>query len=197
MKKKDLEISLANVPTFDTPDPSLEQYSTPANIAADILFMAYGNGDVKDLKVMDLGCGTGIFSIGAWLLGAGMVVGYDVSENALRTAIDHSMSICAKIDFKLSDVRDIDDGADTIFMNPPFGCQNRRADRDFLDKAMTSADCIYSIHMAETLDFVKKYVEDGGREVVFNKTYKYNIPHTFSFHNKERHSVDIVMVNIR
>jgi len=197
MKKKDLEIELEKVPRFEGPDPSLEQYLTPASIASDVLFSAYANGDIKDLKVMDLGCGTGMLSFGSWLLGAGSVVGYDVSQNALDLAISHAASIGAGISFGLSDVNDIQEGADTVVMNPPFGCQTRRADRDFLKKAMDSAECVYSFHMLETLDFVKDYVKKNKREIVDNKVYKYDIPHTFPFHSKERHSVDIVVVNIR
>jgi putative methylase len=197
MKKKDLEIALEKVLPFKDPDPALEQYPTPANIAADILFHAYKNGDVDGLKIIDLGCGTGIFSIGAWLLGAGMVVGYDVSESALNIAKECAKSFNANLDFKLSDVKNIDDGADTVFMNPPFGCQNRKADRAFLDKAMEISECVYSIHKADTLDFIKEYVDKKERNIVYNKTYKYDIPHTCEFHKKEKQSVDIVVVNIR
>lgn len=197
MKKRELEMSLEKVPAFDCPDPALEQYMTPAVTAADILFDAYRNNDVKDLKVMDLGCGTGMFSIGAWLLGAGAVVGYDVSERALSLAKTCAESFRADVDFRLSDVKDVSEGADTVFMNPPFGCQKRNADRTFLDKAMESAECIYSLHMANTLDFIREYVEDHDRKIMSCKMYKYDIPHTFSFHSRERHSVDIVVVNIR
>ncbi len=197
MKKKDLEMALEKIPPFNDPDPTLEQYSTPANIATDILFHAYKNGDVKDMKVIDLGCGTGIFSIGSWLLEAGMVVGYDISKSAIDQAISTALSFDAEIDFKVSDIKDVKDGADTIFMNPPFGCQNRNADRAFLDKAMEISDCIYSMHMADTLEFVKEYADKKGRRIVYNKTYKYDIPHTFEFHKKEKKSVDITVVNIR
>ncbi len=197
MKKKDLEIALENVPNFETPNAALEQYMTPATIAADILFRAYSEGDILGMKVMDLGCGTGMFSIGSWLLGAGMVVGYDVSEKALTQARKTAEQFNAEICFELSDVNDVNEGSDTVFMNPPFGCQNRKADRAFLDKAMESSECVYSIHMAETLDFVKEYAESRSRKVVWDKMYKYNIPHTFSFHSKEKHIVDIVAVNIR
>ena len=197
MKKKDLEIELEKVPGFEGPDPSLEQYLTPATIAADVLFNAYANGDIKGLKVMDLGCGTGMLSFGSWFLGAHSVVGYDASRKALDLAISHAESIKADISFKLSDVNDVQEGADTIIMNPPFGCQNRRADRDFLKKAMESAECIYSFHMAETVGFVKEYVKKHGRDIVYDKVYKYDIPNTFLFHSKEKHSVDIVVVNIR
>ena len=70
MKKKDLEIQLQRIQNFKDPDPALEQYMTPSVIATDILFDAYSKGDVEGLKVVDLGCGTGMFSIGSWLLGA-------------------------------------------------------------------------------------------------------------------------------
>ncbi|MCL2148246.1 MAG: METTL5 family protein [Methanomassiliicoccaceae archaeon] len=197
MKKKDLEIELEKVPGFERPDPSLEQYMTPAAIAADVLFDAYAKGDIRGLKVMDLGCGTGMLSFGSWLLGAGAVVGYDVSERAVGIASAHAASIGAGITFAVSDVNDVGEGADTVVMNPPFGCQSRRADRDFLRKAMASAECVYSFHMAGTLDFVKEYVKRHDREIVYDKTYKYDIPNTFTFHSKEKHSVDIVVVNIR
>lgn len=197
MKKKDLEIGLEQVPKFTDPDPSLEQYLTPATIAADVLFNAYSNGDISGMKVIDLGCGTGMLSIGAWMLGAGHITGYDASQKALDTATAYSKSINADISFVLSDVNNVEDGADTVVMNPPFGCQTRRADRDFLKKAMEISECVYSFHMAETLDFVKEFAEKHNRKVVHNKVYKYDIPNTFTFHSKEKHSVDIVVVNIR
>ncbi len=197
MRKRDLEISLQSVRGFESPDPALEQYMTPATIAADVLFTAYSNGDVQGLKVADLGCGTGMFSIGAWLLGAGMVVGFDISERALAVAESNREAFGACVEFRHCPVDKIDEGADTVFMNPPFGCQNRNADRAFLDKAMEMSECVYSIHMAETADFVEGYCADRGRRVTWRKIYKYEIPHTFSFHKRAKKSVDVVVVNIR
>lgn len=197
MRKKDLEIALEKVPPFDNPDPALEQYPTPATIAADIIFHAYMAGDVKDLKVVDLGCGTGIFSIGAWLMEAGMVTGYDISESALNLARKCADSFGTGVEFVQSDVNDVIDGADTVFMNPPFGCQTRRADRAFLDKALEISECVYSIHMNKTMEFITEYADKKGRKIAYKKTYKYDIPHTFEFHKKEKQSVDITVVNIR
>ncbi|MDY0293159.1 MAG: METTL5 family protein [Candidatus Methanomethylophilaceae archaeon] len=197
MKKRDLEIALESVAPFRNPDPSLEQYPTPAPVAADVLFSAYSNGDIAGMKVVDLGCGTGVFSIGARLLGAGRVIGFDVSGGALETARENASSAGADVEFVLSDVRDVSEPADTVIMNPPFGCQNRRADRAFLDKAMELSECVYSIHMARTEPFIEEYAESRGRRIVYRKTYKYDIPNTFPFHKKMKQSVDILAVNIR
>ncbi len=192
-----MEIKLESVKGLADPDPSLEQYMTPATMAADILFTAYCNGDVEGMKVFDLGCGTGIFSIGAWLLGAGMVTGYDISESVLDIARGNAESFGAEIEFHKVDVREVRENADTVFMNPPFGCQRRNADRAFLEKAMEVSGCVYSIHIAETLEFVEDFCESRGRSVAWRKTYKYEIPHMFSFHKKTKMSVDVTVVNIR
>ncbi len=197
MKKKDLEMGLQKVRNFEDPDPFLEQYMTPATIAADILFDAYSKGDIENLKVVDLGCGTGMFSIGAWMLGATQVDGFDISESALRVAEQNKKDLGAEVSFHNIDIINVEEGADTIFMNPPFGCQNRNADRPFLDRAMELSECVYSIHMANTLDFITEYVEKRGRTVAFSKIYKYDIHNTFSFHTKTKKTVDVAVVNIR
>ncbi|MBR6871016.1 MAG: methyltransferase [Candidatus Methanomethylophilaceae archaeon] len=197
MKRKDLEMALQKVRGFEDPDPALEQYMTPATMASEILFDAYRAGDVEGMKVVDLGCGTGMFSIGAALLGAGMSIGFDTSDKALEVARYNAEALDVDVEFVLSDIRDVEEGADTIFMNPPFGCQNKNADRPFLDRAMELSECVYSIHMAETLDFVKGYCEKRGRQVASYKIYKYEIPHVFAFHTKTKKTIDVAVVNIR
>lgn len=197
MKKKDLEIKLERVAPFKEPSAALEQYPTPATIASDILFTAYANGDVADMTVNDLGCGTGIFAIGAKLLDANIVRGYDVSSSALETAKENAKDLGTEIEFIETDISGVNDRADTTFMNPPFGCQNEHADRPFLKKAMELSDSVYSIHMTNTIGFLEDFVASSGREIVARATYNYNIPHTFSFHSKTKQKVDIVVVNIR
>ena len=196
MKRKELELKLSEVPPFSDPDPALEQYPTPASVAAEIVYDAYMVGDIGGMKVMDLGCGTGMFSVAAALMGASSVIGYDVSESALSLARSTAETMGLDIEFRLSDVSDVEEGADTVLMNPPFGSQNRHADRPFLEKAMESADVVYSIHMANSVDFVRKLAESRGKQVRRCKIYKYAIPHTFSFHRKEKQTVEIAAVVI-
>ena len=197
MKKRELEMRLQRLLPMPAPDPALEQYATPASIAADILFQAYGNGDIADRKVVDLGCGNGIFAIGAWLLGAEKVLALDVSEKALETAAENVRLTGADIELVHSDVRDFHGKADTVVMNPPFGSQRKGADRPFLDAAMVAAGSVYSLHMAETLPFLESYARKNGRELSFHKEYKYDIPHLFTFHSKIKESINIVMIIIR
>ncbi|MFA5452280.1 MAG: METTL5 family protein [Candidatus Methanomethylophilaceae archaeon] len=197
MKKKDLEIKLENVLPFNEPNAALEQYPTPSVIASDILFTAYAEGDIAGMTVNDLGCGTGIFAIGAYLLEAKKVRGYDISRSALNVAKTNIEKLNVDIELIECDISEVNDKANTTFMNPPFGCQTKRADRPFLDKAMELSSSIYSIHMESTLPFVESYIASHGREIIARRTYKYNIPHTFTFHSRAKQSVDVVVVNIR
>lgn len=197
MKKKDLEIELEAVLPFKEPVAALEQYSTPSVIASDILFTAYCEGNVADRVINDLGCGTGIFAIGSCLLNAKKVYGYDISRSALDIARKNIEKFNADVELIECDISEVKHRVDTTFMNPPFGCQTKRADRPFLDKAMELSSSIYSIHMENTLPFVEAYVASKGHEIVSRRTYKYNISHTFTFHSKAKKSIDIVVVNIR
>lgn len=197
MKKKDLEIALEKLRPFEKPSAKLEQYPTPSKIASDILFSAYAEGNVAGKTVCDLGCGTGIFGIGAKLLGAEKVYACDVSADALAIAEKNASDLNLNINFEKCDVSDFSEKCDTVFMNPPFGCQNKHADRPFLEKAMEISEIVYSVHMSETLDFLKDFVSSRGREITSVSTYKYNIPHTFTFHSKTKQTVDVMVVSIR
>ena len=63
MKLRHLEIELEKLSGFTDPNPQLEQYMTPAFLAARLLFTAYQQGDIRDKVVCDLGCGTGILAL--------------------------------------------------------------------------------------------------------------------------------------
>jgi putative methylase len=197
MKKKDLEMLLQTIPPFDRPKASLEQYSTPSVIASDVLFTAYAEGDIADKVVADLGCGAGILAIGADKLGATRVIGVDMDQNALSQAEANAKFAGVAIDLVLMDVTEFAQKVDTVVMNPPFGSQKRNADRPFLDVAMNVADAIYSLHMSDTVDFLAKYISDRGFYVDFQKRYKFEIPHMFSFHTKAKKCFDVSLLCLR
>jgi len=201
MKKRTLEIMLSSVEAPENPSAPLEQYSTPSNIAADILYFAYSMGDIEGKKIADLGCGGGIFSIGASLLGADSVIGVDADENSLKKARENvgrfpdllSYMKEKRLQFLVMDVREFGMQADTVLMNPPFGSQTRGADRPFLEAAINSAQTVYSLHNAATEEFVTKKAEEMGAEVTAMKNYKFPIPFMFKFHRKEKTEIDVTM----
>ena len=197
MKKKDLEMSLQKVKPFDSPKAELEQYVTPATIAADMMFSAYVQGDIADRKVLDLGCGTGMLAIGAWLLGASEVVGVDVDDAALQVAEQNARDIGADVRLLRMNASDFQEKVDTVVMNPPFGAQRRHADRPFLEKALGSATVVYSLHLAETQEFVESLIRSNGATGEVQKRYKFEIPHTFAFHKKAKKDVEVILFRVQ
>jgi putative methylase len=199
MRKKELEIILQKVPPFINPIPQLEQYLTPANIAADIIFIAYQFGDIKNKIVIDLGCGTGIFSIGAYITSAKKVIGIDVDKNSIKIAKNYAKKNNYKISFLVSDIKDIRKKCDTILMNPPFGAQkgNLNIDRIFINKGFEISSVLYSLHLTKTISFIEKLIEKKGGEITFLKNYKFPIRWIFDFHKKKVINFETTLLRVK
>lgn len=197
VKKRSLEMILQKIPPHPEPRPDLEQYSTPAHIAADVLYLAHARGDIAGRKVIDLGCGTGIFAMGAALLGAGEVMGFDIDEKAVEVAREAACEMNAHVRFLVSDVEAVEEKADTSLMNPPFGAQKKHADRPFLGKALAISDVTYSLHLSKTREFVEREVSRLGGTVTDRKTYEFEIGYTFEFHEREKALFDVTVFRIQ
>lgn len=196
MKRRELEMALQSLEPFQAPKPELEQYSTPAIIAASMLFEALASGHIEGRKVLDLGCGTGPLGIGAALLGAAKVIAVDMDEKALLQAEANASKLGVELELRQSDITDLNEAADTVIMNPPFGAQRKGADRPFLDAAMRCAPAIYSLHLSQTEEFVQRYVSRKGYGANVLKRYKFAIPHMFDFHSKAKKDVDVTLFYI-
>lgn len=195
-KKKHLEMAIQKVPKHPNPKVDLEQYSTPATIAADLLWNAYSLGDIADKKVMDLGCGTGIFAIASKLLGAASAIGVDIDKDSTNLA----SSYCGDVDFICSDICDLENDfdVDTIFQNPPFGSQKnakKGADLKFISKAIElSPKVLYSFHMASTEEFLISYFEKNDLEITHIFRYNFPIPKIYEFHTRESANVEVIVI---
>jgi putative methylase len=185
MKQKELEMALQKIPPHPSPRPELEQYLTPAHVAADILYTALAQGDIEEKKLVDLGCGTGMFAIGAKLLGAREVIGIDCDEESVEIAHRLSREKGLDIDFIVLDIEDFNERTDTVIMNPPFGCQKKGADLPFLKKALSLAEVTYSLHLSETVKFIRRQAKELKGVITLEKPYSYEIKHMFRFHTKE------------
>ena len=195
MKKSELDRILQKVPAHPSPSPSLEQYLTPAPVAADALFFAAQHGDIIDQRVGDLGCGTGILAVGAMLLGAAEVVAIDIDDGSVEVGRKFADGMGLEIDWRVGDIKELHDELDTVVMNPPFGAQRqgRHADRAFLEKAFECARVVYSFHMASTWLFVEREAQAAGFTVTHKNKYEFSIKHMFDFHRKERQDIDVLL----
>ncbi|MDR2944430.1 MAG: METTL5 family protein [Methanosarcinales archaeon] len=199
MKLRKLEMALEKTEGFELPNVSYEQYKTPAIVAAPFLHMAFMSGDIEGKRVYDLGCGTGILSIGAAILGASEVVGFDIDEAAIlsaekNAALMRSEIQGADIEFIISDVSELMktdelNRADTVLMNPPFGAQEKGNDRPFLKAAVSLGDVIYSIHNKGSRAFIEKFIKPAVITDCF--TTQFPIRKTFDFHKKETQPIAV------
>lgn len=201
IKLKKLEEYLQSVDSFAKPKVLLEQYITPSHIASNLLFTIQNNYDDLDGKlVADLGCGTGMLSVGSAILGAAHVVGFDIDAEALAIAKNNidEMEI-SSVDLVQCDVLSdlsADESLwnqtfDTVLMNPPFGTKkNAGTDMKFLKVAVQlSKSVVYSLHKSSTRDFIKKKAKELHVEGEVIAELRYNLESTHKFHKKA--SVDI------
>jgi putative methylase len=200
MKLKNLEMMLQRLAGFSGPRASLEQYQTPAPLAARLLFHALMKQDIEGRTVCDLGSGTGVLAIGAALLGARRVTGFELDERAVRVAQANAELLDADVAFVVADIGDKGFGAaagpcDTVVMNPPFGAQKAHADRPFIDAALALSPVTYSIFNAGSTPFVKAYTE-GRAEISEKIGGAFPIKRIFAFHTKDMQEIEVEILRL-
>jgi putative methylase len=201
MKLKHLEMTLQRLRGFSRPRAALEQYQTPAPLAARLLYHALMKGDIEGKRVCDLGCGTGVLAIGAALLGAETIVGIDIDERALAIARENAGLLDTNITFLTTDVRDGGcreriGACDTVIMNPPFGAQKAHADRPFIDCALAVAGVTYSIFNAGSIPFVEAYTAQKA-EITEKIGGAFPIKRTFAFHKKDVQEIEVEILRLK
>ncbi len=188
--KKQLEIVLSKLKPLTTPKINLEQYPTPSNIAAEVVWLAYMNNDIKNKIVADLGCGNGILGIGALLLGAKKVFFVDTDSDAILTTKKNLENQRNAI-LLHQEVSIFNEHADTIIQNPPFGVQNEHADRIFLIKAMQISKKIYSFHKRESEQFIQALIKDYNFQQEQVLQFSLPLKKTQDFHTKKEYKVQV------
>lgn len=187
--KKQLAILLSKLKIPTKLDVGLEQYITPSEIAADILWTA--KQDIEGKVVADLGCGNGILGIGASLLNAKKVFFLDIDVKMIEIARENASSFEGDFIFFPKSILDFNRKVDTVIMNPPFGIQKRKADKDFLEVAFQSAQIVFSLHSADSDPFLKQISSEYGFSCEKVKQYKFTIGHSYYFHTKPTKDVNV------
>jgi len=161
-------------------------------LAADILYLAaFVYRDIEGKNVLDLGTGTGRLAIGAALLGAKRITGVDIDPAAIAVARENARATNVGVDWIVGNLETIQGRFDTVVMNPPFGTKRRHLDSIFLEKAISIAQTIYSIHKASTRSYILSFVERHGCRIHSVHECSLEIPRMFEHHMKRRHSVKV------
>jgi len=201
MNLRHLEMELERLEGFERPTSRLEQYRTPAPVAARLLHHAAMQGAIEGRRVLDPGCGTGVLTCGAALLGAAAVTGLDIDPAAVAVARRNADRLGLDIEFLVADVRDSSlewdrFASDTVVMNPPFGAQKVHADRPFIDRALELAGEVYGIFNQGSAAFVAAYTE--GRAVL-EEVIRCEFPmrRTFAHHRRDRVDITVEVIHLR
>jgi len=183
MKKRQLEIMLERLEGFSHPMPQREQYATPASVAAEMLYMAYMQGDLG--TVCDLGCGTGVLAIGV-----------EIDGEALAIARSNAQKLGVEVDFIRASVQSLSlRGIDTVIMNPPFGAQKASAgDRAFLGKATELASAVYSLHNRGSEGFIRRFVEPCHVQEIYRIPFR--MKRCFEFHSQDVKTIEVELYRI-
>ncbi|WP_276281651.1 METTL5 family protein [Halorussus caseinilyticus] len=153
MNKAALERRLSRVEGFADPRLDLEQYPTPADLAAHLVHLASVQGDIAGRTVVDLGTGTGMLALGAAFRGPARVLALDRDPAALAQARENERAVgvagasegegadagvadadapasATGVEWMVADAAraplcppDADRANVTVLMNPPFGAQ--------------------------------------------------------------------------
>ena len=131
------------------------------------------------------------------------VVGLDLDPDPLATAQRNERRIATSsaVDWLRADATRAPLSPNvptTVVMNPPFGAQsgNVHADRGFLATAADIADVSYSIHNADSADFVESFATDNAGEVTAAFRAEFDLPRQFEFHEEDRQTLDVEVFRI-
>ena len=192
--KSGLAIALSKLKSFENPKIRLEQYSTPSELAASILWIAHMKGDLQG-KTADFGCGTGILGLGALLLGCPEVLFVESEEKTLQTCKENYKELkkkyptLGKVSFFLGDVTQVNTKMRTVLQNPPFGTKEKHIDQVFLEKALSCADVVYTIHKVSTKTFIDRFIDEKGCRVTDYFEHAFPIKASMKFHKKPKKNV--------
>ena len=196
VSKRQLEIQLGKLKILQSPQLRLEQYPVSAKVAAELLHMAgFEHHDLQG-KTIDLGTGTGRLAIGAATMGSKQVTGVDIDERSIALARENAIAAGVRVEWVVSDIKEVVGAYDTVIMNPPYGTRSSHADVQFLERAFELAPVSYSIHKSSTREFLRRVIERKNRRTDAVRSMSLDIPHLFPFHQKKWEKVDVDLYRI-
>lgn len=205
LKLKDLHSQLEYVDDFDDPKIELEQYITTPHIAGCMLHTIQSRyGDIQNKMVADVGCGTGMLSVGCCLLGAQVCFGFDIDCDALNicrhNVEEFEMSNIELVQLDVRKWAKTDDHHfiqkfDTVIMNPPFGTRQQGADSDFLIFALSIAkNSVYSLHKTTTIQHFARVAKSRNISLEVVAELKFALDKTYSFQRSQSKDISVALL---
>lgn len=153
---------------------------------------------------MDLGCGSGILSIAAMLVGSGLAFSVDVDLDALVLFRSNVISIFKHNDIYLNPEIILSDASTPFFRqslfidctitNPPFGTKgNAGIDVFFVKSALKFSSIVYSFHKTSTRDFlIQQKLKQFNPKVLAKLNF--DIKNTYWHHKKEHLLIEVDLI---
>ena len=184
--KKDLEIILQKLKKPENYKNYLEQYPTDASLAAEVLFIAYLDGNLEGKTIGDFGAGNGVFSVGSTLLGASSVLAVEVDADQCELIRINAGGL--NVEVINSNISEFQTRVDTVIMNPPFGSVIEHSDRVFLEKAVELSGFIYSLHNFKSAEFVDNFYKDNA-SVIRRQVVNIRVPRLYKHHSMDHENI--------
>ncbi len=200
--KKELEVILSKLRSVPNPKIQAEQYLTPSNIAAEILWSAKMQGDIENKVVCDMGAGNGILGIGASLIGAKATYFVENDKDSLKTLkwnieyVNKDVAPLRNTRVLNSDVRRFEIPCEVVIENPPFGTRVPHTDQIFLMSAFRIAPIVYSFHKKTTLPFIRRFSEERKFSITGVFDFEYPLKKTMAHHTKKVQKIAVICVRL-
>jgi putative methylase len=155
-----------------------------------------------------LGAGTGRLSIACAYFRPKSVISIDIDPIALQTLrknlikykLNHIIfPLCTDIgSFEILNPESFMHSKITTIMNPPFGVQKSKADRQFLDAAFKFSNVIYSIHLTnkKVHKFILEYTSKFGWDVNYTLPFKMFLERSFYFHTQKMKEIEVTIYRL-
>ncbi len=187
------------IATFKVPNIRSEQYSLPSDLISFILILA--KKDLTNRNIVDLGCGTGRFTLPISKFFSKRVIGVDNDISVLDQLRTTMKKLNLHVDLLNTAIEFVEASNwkylfRTTIMNPPFGTQRRGIDQVFLRKSLSYSEVVLSLHKTSisSRSLWKRIASSHKKTSTILATIEFSLPRTFKFHNRDQHKVQVDLV---